>query len=73
MGTQAQSRRSSWVSRARSSLGGSRSETEDGSAARKRSHASHVEQVVESAEDDADIGNGTCSGSIIRGVVLILA
>lgn len=31
-----------------------------------------MEQVVESAEDDADIGNGTYSGSIIRGVVLIL-
>jgi hypothetical protein len=31
-----------------------------------------VEQVVENAEDDADVGNGMCSGSIIRGVVLIL-
>lgn len=56
-GTQAQSRRSSWVSRARSSLGG-RSHTEDGSSGRAVSHPSHIEQVVEGADDDNEVGNG---------------
>ncbi|KAF7510970.1 hypothetical protein GJ744_005516 [Endocarpon pusillum] len=55
-GTPAQSRRSSWVSRARLSLG-SRSGVEDGNAERRKSHASHIGQVAEANEEDADVGN----------------
>ena len=63
-GTLAQSRRSSWVSRARSSLG-SRSGMEDNNAERRKSHASHIGQVVEANEEDADGGNGRycCMGT----------
>jgi hypothetical protein len=56
-GTHAQSRRSSWVSRARSSLSG-RSEHGDTNTARRKSHASHVGQVIENEDDDADVANG---------------
>jgi hypothetical protein len=57
-GTNAQSRRSSWVSRARSSLGGSRNDQDNAHAARPKSHASHVGMVVEGTDDDDDIGHG---------------
>ena len=60
-GTRSQSRRSSWINRARSSLGGRSDSAEDGTGVRRKSHASHVEQVVEEAEnvdDDADVRNG---------------
>lgn len=69
----AQSRRSSWVSRARSSLGGrsgsgsGKTKVEEapgsGIGGRRKSHASHnhVELVVEGEEDEADVGNGTHS------------
>lgn len=56
-GTLAQSRRSSWMSRARSSLG-SRSGMEDSSAGRRKSHTSHVGLVVEADEKDADVADG---------------
>lgn len=45
------------MSRARSSLG-SRSGMEDGNAERRKSHASHIGQVAEANEEDADVGNG---------------
>ena len=59
-GTLAQSRRSSWVSRVRSSLG-SRSGPEDSNAEQRKSHTSHVGLVVE-ADEDADVGNGKSCG-----------
>lgn len=61
-GSIAQSRRSSWASRVRQSLGGR--DDEDLNPARSKSHGSHVGQIVEGAEDEADVGNGkhrTCT------------
>jgi hypothetical protein len=59
-GTLSQSRRSSWMNRARSSFGGRSDPGEDGPGVRRKSHASHVGKVVEEAGDDADVGNGEC-------------
>ncbi len=56
-GTLAQSRRSSWVSRVRSSLG-SRSGMEDSNEEQRQSHSNPVGLVVEADEEDADVGNG---------------
>lgn len=61
-GTNAMSRRSSWLSKARSSLG-SRSDQEGAKTPRRMSQMSHVGPVVEDADDDADVGNGE-SGAI---------
>jgi hypothetical protein len=69
-GTVAHSRRSSWVSRARSSLGGGRSDAEeddddDGAVARRKSHNKKKNnrgfvrhQVVETADEEEDVRNG---------------
>jgi hypothetical protein len=65
-GTTAQSRRSSWVSRARSSLGGRSSDLEDDGAARRKSHSRGVVgQVVETADEEADVGNGKLDSALL--------
>lgn len=64
-GNHAQSRRSSWVSRARTSLG-SRNDKEGVIAARPKSQGSHVQQVVEGAEDETEVRDGKHDSSTIQ-------